>query len=57
MALIELNYEIYNKEILAIVRLFGHWRAELYSSPQRIEVFTDYKALEYFITIKQLNNR
>ena len=57
MAPVELNYEIHDKEILAIVRSFGHWRAELHSSPQRIEVFTDYKALEYFMTTKQLNSR
>ena len=25
----ECNYEIYNKELMAIVRAFEHWRAEL----------------------------
>ncbi|CAL3963104.1 unnamed protein product [Diplocarpon coronariae] len=29
MALAKLNYTIYNKEILAIIRLFGHFKAEL----------------------------
>ena len=57
MAPAELNYEIHDKEMLAIVRSFSHWRAELQSSPQRVEVFTDHRALEYFIIIKKLNSR
>ena len=57
MALAELNYEIHDKEMLAIVRSFGHWRPELQGNPQQIKVYTDHKALEYFMTTKQLNSR
>ena len=57
MAPVELNYKIHNKEILAIVQSFGHWQPELQGNPQQIKVYTDYKALEYFITTKQLNSR
>jgi hypothetical protein len=53
----ELNYEIYNKEMLTIVRSLGNWRAELTSTPYQIRVYTDYKALEYFITTKALNTQ
>jgi transposase InsO family protein len=57
MASAELNYEIHDKEMLAIVRSFGHWRPELQGSPHQINVYTDHKALEYFMTTKQLNSR
>lgn len=57
MASAELNYEIHDKEMLAIVRSFGQWRAELQCSPHKIEVFTDHKALEYFMSTKALNAR
>ena len=46
----ECNYEIYDKELMAIFRCFEEWRAELESSPYPIKVLSDYKNLEYFIT-------
>ena len=52
MALIEYNYEIYDKEMLVIVRSFGYWRPELQGNDLLIKVYTDYKVLEYFITTK-----
>lgn len=33
MAPAELNYAVYDKEMLAIVRSFGQWRPELTSTP------------------------
>ena len=53
----KLNYAVYNKEMLAIIRSFGHWRAELAGSPYYVRVIIDYKALEYFMTFKALNAR
>lgn len=53
----EINYEIHDKEMLAIVRAFNHWRPEFQGTPKAIEVFTDHKALEVFMTTKQLNGR
>jgi hypothetical protein len=57
MAPAELNYEIHDKEMLAIVRSLSHWRAELQGSPRRLQILTDHKALEYFMTTKQLTSR
>ena len=51
------NYKIYNKEILAIVRSLAEWRLELQGTAQRVKIYTDYKALEYFMTTKQLTSR
>ncbi|KAI0992056.1 hypothetical protein K3495_g16130, partial [Podosphaera aphanis] len=57
MASAELNYAVHDKEMLAIIRSFANWRAELASSPHKTRVFTDHKALEYFMSSKALNSR
>lgn len=53
----ECNYEIYDKELMAIVRAFEHWRAELQSVENPIQVLSDHKNLEYFMSTKLLNRR
>lgn len=53
----ECNYEIYDKELLAIIRCFEHWRPELEFSDVPVKVFTDHKSLEYFMTTKELTRR
>jgi hypothetical protein len=56
---IECNYEIYNKELLTIVRCFEQWRFELLSteSDVSVKILIDHKNLEYFMFTKQLNRR
>jgi hypothetical protein len=53
----ELNYEIYDQEMLAIVRAFQEWRHYLQGAKHRTTVYTDHKNLEYFTTTKVLNRR
>ena len=53
----ECNYEIYDKELMAIVRAFEQWRPELEGSAEVIKVITDHKNLEWFMTTKQLSRR
>jgi transposase InsO family protein len=53
----ECNYEIYDKELLAIVRCFEEWRPELEGISSPIKVITDHRNLEYFMTTKLLNRR
>ncbi|RAL60082.1 hypothetical protein DID88_000708 [Monilinia fructigena] len=53
----ELNYEVHDKEMLSIIRSLGHWKSELAGSPHQIRIYTDHKALEYFMTTKALNAR
>jgi hypothetical protein len=53
----ECNYPIHDKEMLAIVKSLCHWKAELKGTGSRIQIFTDHKALEYFMTTKQLTAR
>ena len=53
----ECNYEIYDKELLAIIRCLEHWRPELESTDIPVEVITDHKGLEYFMSTKELSRR
>ena len=55
MTLTELNYNIYNKELLGIVTALKKWRAFLYSIIELFKVITDYKNLIRFLTTKKLN--
>ena len=51
----ECNYEIYNKELMAIIQCFKAWRPELEGSAFPIHVLSDHKNLEYFMTTKTLS--
>ena len=53
----ECNYEIYDKELLAIIRCFEEWRPELEGAASPVKVITDHRNLEYFTTTKLLNRR
>lgn len=53
----ECNYEIYDKELLAIIRCFEEWRPELEGTISPVQVITDHKNLEYFMSTKNLNRR
>jgi hypothetical protein len=53
----ELNYEIYDKELLAIFAAFKEWRSYLEGSVHTVRVVTDHKNLEYFATTKLLTRR
>jgi len=50
----ECNYEIYNKELLAIIRVFKEFWLELSLAEPNwpTEVLIDYRNLKYFIIIK-----
>ena len=44
----ERNYDIHDRELLAIYRALTHWRHLLLSSPHVTTVLTDHKNLEYY---------
>jgi hypothetical protein len=54
-SLAERNYEIYDKELMAIVRAFEEWHPELQSVINPIRILSDHKNLEYFTMTKLLN--
>jgi len=53
----EINYEIHNKELLAIVDTFKHSRRYCEGAAHQVQVFSDHQNLEYFTTTKVLNRR
>ena len=53
----KLNYDIYDKELLAIFEAFKIWWHYLEGLAYPIDIITDYKNLEYFSTTKVLTWR
>src|ERR1700681_2274822 len=53
----ELNYQIYDKEMLAIVYAFKTWRCYLQGAIHTTTVFSDHMNLQYFKETNQLNRR
>ena len=52
--IVELNYNIYDKELLAIFKAFKIWQHYLESLAYPINITIDHKNFEYFSTIKML---
>jgi len=53
----ECNYEIYDKELLTIIRCLKHWCFELKCTDILIKIFIDHLNLKYFMIIKKLIRR
>jgi len=51
------NYEIHDKEMLAIIWCLEAWRHFLEGAKDRFEIWTDHKNLEYFMKAQKLNRR
>jgi len=51
----EQNYEIHDKEMLAIICTLKEWRHFLEGAIHLVEIWTDHKNLKYFMTAKKLN--
>ena len=50
----EYNYDIYNKELLIIIKVLEEWRLELEGVVYPVKIIMDYKNLKTFNTIKRL---
>jgi hypothetical protein len=53
----EVNYEIYDKEMLAIVSALLTWRHWLEGTDIPIQIHSDHQNLQYFTTTKKLSRR
>ncbi len=53
---VECNYEIYDKELMIIVCAFKKWWSELENFIYSVEMITNHKNLEYFMSTKQLSH-
>jgi len=51
----EQNYEIHDKEMLAVIRCLEVWRHYLEGAKLEFEIWTDHKNLQYFMTSQKLN--
>ncbi len=54
---LELNYLIYNKELIVIIELFKEWKLYFNKTKHQIKVYIDYKNFIYFTIFKDLNQR
>ena len=54
---VEHNYDIHNKELLAIIKALEECSQYLKDTEHRFEILTDHKNLEYFQTTWRLNRR
>ena len=53
----ERNYEIYDRELLAIIRALEEWRHYIQGSPHTTTILSDHKNLTYYREAKKLNRR
>ena len=53
----EVNYEIYDKELLAIIEGLKNWRHYCIGTDIPVIVFTDHRNLQYFMSSRHLNRR
>jgi hypothetical protein len=53
----EHNYDIYDLELLAIVKALDHWRPYLAGSPHKIKVFSDHMNLQYWCQPQKISRR
>ena len=49
---VERNYEIHDKEMLAIIGALDEWRHYLEGTKHTFQIWTDHKNLKYFMTAK-----
>ena len=53
----ECNYDIYDLELLAIIKALRHWRPLLAGLPHKIKVFSDHMNLQYWRDPQKISRR
>ncbi len=53
----EQNYEVYNKELLAVMHVLYEWSHYLKGAKEQIEILTDHQNLTYFRKPQNINRR
>jgi hypothetical protein len=53
----EKNYNMYNKEFLAVIQALHEWQAYLIGADETIEIWTDHVNLQYFLKPQELKPR
>jgi len=55
--LAECNYDMYENELMAIIKALEEWRPECEGAAYPLQLITDHKNLPYIMTKKLLNRR
>ena len=53
----ERNYDIFDKELLAVIHTLDHWHVYLEGARWPFEIWSDHKNLLYFSTSRTLSHR
>jgi len=53
----EVNYDVHNKELMALVQALTEWRQYVCNNKHRIKILTDHQSLIPFTTTKKLIER
>ena len=53
--LAEQNYDIYERELLAVIKSLDHWRPHLAATSQPVKVLTDYTNLTFWKSPRKVN--
>ena len=53
----ERNYEIYDRELLAIIQALEEWHHYIQGSPHTTTILSDHKNLTYYREAQKLNRR
>lgn len=53
----ERNYDVHDKELLAVVRALEMWRPYLEGNPHCVDIYSDHRNLEFFMSARDLNRR
>ena len=53
----ECNYDIHDKELLAVIQALKEWKRYTRGSPRPIQIFTNHENLVTFMTTKELSER
>ena len=51
---LERNYDVFDRELLAIIKALEHWKHYLEGARHPFEIWTDHKNLEHFQTARNL---
>ena len=51
------NYDIYDKEMLAVMHMLEQWCHYLEGAKHPVQILTNHKNLEYFMTAQKLNHQ
>jgi RNase H-like domain found in reverse transcriptase len=51
----ERNYDIWDREFLAVIKALGNWRHLLIGTPHKIIVWTDHMNLQYYRQLQKVN--